>query len=49
MNKKELLDEILFMLRTVMEDQEKMDKIYQYMKDEIYEEMEEEEFEIPTE
>lgn len=48
MNKKELMDEILFMLRTVMEDQEKMEKIHRYMKDEFYEEMEEEEFEIPT-
>lgn len=49
MNKKELLDEILLMLRTVMEDYEKLEKIHRYMKDEIYEEMEEEEFEIPTE
>ena len=49
MNKKELLDEILLMLRTVMEDREKLEKIYHYMKDEIYEEIEEEEFEIPEE
>ena len=45
MNKKQLLDEILGMLRTVMEDREKLEMIHNFFTKEIYNE--EEEIEIP--
>lgn len=41
MNSQQLLDEILPILRSVMEDKNKLEKIYRFMMDEIYEEAEE--------
>ena len=41
MNPQQLLDEILSILRSVMDDKDKLEKIYQFLMDEIYEEAEE--------
>ena len=41
MNAQQLLDEILPILRTVMDDKEKLEKIHQFLMNEIYEEPEE--------
>lgn len=40
-NKQELLDEILLMIRSFAEDPIKLEKLHQYIKDELYEEPEE--------
>ena len=45
MNSKQLLDEVLSILHLVKDDKEKLEKIYQFLMDEIYEEPEE--IEIP--
>jgi len=47
MNKNRLLDEILAILRTVMEDKQKLEKIHQFLVDEIYEVETLNEIEIP--
>ena len=41
MNSKQLLDEILTIMRLAMDDKDKLEKIYQFLMDEIYEEAEE--------
>ncbi len=41
MNSKQLLDEILYILRLTMDDKDKLEKIYQFLMDEIYEEPQE--------
>ena len=43
MNKQQLLDEILYMLRTVKEDRQKLQQIHDYFMAEIYEDEEKEE------
>lgn len=43
MNKQQLLDEILYMLRTVKEDRQKLQQIYDYFMAEIYEDEAQEE------
>ena len=43
MNAKQLMNEILAILRTIQNDKNKLEKLHQFIVDEIYEEPEQEE------